>query len=83
MDINKKLLINNEENHIVLRRKTCKDKAKSALHNLTLFLILLLNIANLIYVVRINYMLNIVAPYTPRIHELVDMACNIVNCSSS
>ena len=83
MDINKQLLINNEENHIVLRRKTCKDKAKSALHNLTLFLILLLNIANLIYVIRINYMLNIVAPYTQRIHELVDMACTFVNCSSS
>ena len=64
MNINKQLLINDEENHIVLRRKTCKDKLKERLYYLTLFLILILNIVNLIYVVRINYIIDIIG-HTP------------------
>jgi hypothetical protein len=82
MNINKQLLINDEENHIVLKRKTCKDKSITCLHHFTIFIILLLNIVNLIYLIRINDMLDIVAPYAPRIQELVDMACIYVNCSS-
>ena len=82
MDINKQLLINDEENHVVLKRKTCKDKLKERLYYLTLFLILILNIVNLMYTIRINYMIDIVAPYAPRIQELVDIACTYVNCNS-
>lgn len=82
MDINRQLLINDEENHVVLKHKTCKDKLKERLYYLTLFLILILNIVNLMYTIRINYMIDIVAPYAPRIQELVDIACTYVNCSS-
>ena len=82
MDINSQLLINNKENHIVLRRKTCKDKSITFLHHFTIFIILILNIVNLMYIIRINYMIDIVAPYAPRIQELVDLACSYVNCSS-
>jgi len=47
------------------------------------FLVLLLNIANLIYLIRINYMINVVIPYAPKIQELVDIACSYLNCSTS
>jgi len=83
MNINSQLLIEGEENHIVLRRKTCKDKSKAGLYYLTLFLILILNILNLMYIIRINYMLNVVVQYTPRIHELVEIACSYLKCSES
>ena len=47
------------------------------------FLVILLNIANLIYLIRINYMINVVIPYAPKIQELVDIACSYLNCSTS
>ena len=81
MNINSQLLIEDEENHIVLKRKSCKDNVQSCVTPFSILIILLLNIANLIYLIRINYMINIVIPYAPKIQELVDIACSYVNCS--
>jgi hypothetical protein len=83
MNINSQLLIEDDENHIVLKRKTCKDNVQSYVIPFSILIILLLNIANLIYLIRINYMINIVIPYAPKIQELVDIACTYVNCSNN
>ena len=83
MNINSKLLIEDDENHIVLKRKTCKYNVQSWVTPFSILIILLLNIANLIYLIRINYMINVVIPYAPKIQELVDIACSYLNCSTS
>jgi hypothetical protein len=76
MDITS-VLLENDINHPI------KNKNKINKLEIGVFFIILLNIANLIYLIRINYMINVVIPYAPKIQELVDIACSYLNCSAS
>jgi hypothetical protein len=77
MDITSVLLENDINNPI--------PKIKNKINKLEIgvFFIIIMTIANLIYLIRINYMINVVIPYAPKIQELVDIACTYVNCSTS
>jgi hypothetical protein len=77
MDIPSVLLENDINN------PTPKIKHKINKLEIGVFFIIILTIANLIYLIRINYMINVVIPYAPKIQELVDIACTYVNCSNS
>ena len=83
MSINKPLLEFNDESYNIINNKktSCKDKVKHYLYIFTILLIISVNITNLIYLIRINYMINMVIPYAPKIQELVDIACSYVTCS--
>ena len=76
MDITS-VLLENDINHPI------PNKNKINKLEIGVFLVILLNIANLIYLIRINYMINVVIPYAPKIQELVDIACSYLNCSTS
>ena len=76
MDITS-VLLENDINHPI------KNKNKINKLEIGVFFIIILTIANLIYLIRINYMINVVIPYAPKIQELVDIACSYVNCSIS
>ena len=76
MDITS-VLLENDINHPI------KNKNKINKLEIGVFFIIILTIANLIYLIRINYMINVVIPYAPKIQELVDIACTYVNCSTS
>jgi hypothetical protein len=78
MDITS-VLLENDINHPMPN----KNKNKINKLEIGVFFIILLNIANLIYLIRINYMINVVIPYAPKIQELVDIACSYLNCSTS
>ena len=78
MDITSVLLENDISNPIPKFNKNKINKLE-----IGVFFIIILTIANLIYLIRINYMINVVIPYAPKIQELVDIACTYVNCSTS
>jgi hypothetical protein len=78
MDITSVLLENDISNP---NPKINKNKINKL--EIGVFFIIILSIANLIYLIRINYMINVVIPYVPKIQELVDIACTYVNCSTS
>jgi hypothetical protein len=75
MDITS-VLLQNDINDTIPKNKINKLE-------IGVFFIIILTIANLIYLIRINYMINVVIPYAPKIQELVDIACSYLNCSIS